>query len=61
MVLHPSIHFEIARLRQRDLVAEAEHRRIAAAFDDAPITSTGRSRLRPASASRSAIEAGLEV
>jgi hypothetical protein len=68
-MLHPSIHFEIARQRHQDLLAEVERLRIAEVVDDAAVTPTARRLQRLANASRSAfdaarhtdVEAGLEV
>jgi hypothetical protein len=71
MVLHPSLHLEIARQRHRDLLAEAERLRIAKACAHAGATPTARPRQGLPSASRPAskpeiarhldVEVGLEV
>jgi hypothetical protein len=42
MVLHPSIHLELARQRHQDLLAEAERRRAADAFRHAGVTPAAR-------------------
>ncbi|HEX9415359.1 MAG TPA: hypothetical protein VF895_01485 [Gaiellaceae bacterium] len=66
MVLHPSIHLEIARQRHQDLLAEAERHRIAKAVDHAAATPTARRRQasRPASKRNRPsldVKTGLEV
>jgi hypothetical protein len=59
MVLHPSIHLEIARQRHQDLLAEAERQRTAKAVDHAGVTPAARRPQRPASASPSALNPGI--
>jgi hypothetical protein len=71
MILHQSIHFEIARQRQQDLLARAERDRIAKAIGHTAAWPTVRRRQGEASASRPAskpeiarhseVEVGLEV
>lgn len=63
MVLHPSIHLEIARQRHQDLLAEAERHRTANALNHAGVTPARRRPRRRASALPSASnpEVGLEV
>jgi hypothetical protein len=68
MILHPSIHFEIARRRQQDLLARAERDRIAKAIGHTAAWPTLRRRQGEASASSKPemarhpeVEVGLEV
>jgi len=68
MILHPSIHFEIARQRQQDLLARGERDRIAKAIGHMAAWPTLRRRQEEASASskpeiarHSEVEVGLEV
>jgi hypothetical protein len=68
MILHPSIHFEIARRRQQDLLARAERDRIAQAIGHTAAWPTLRRRQGEASASSKPemarhpeVEVGLEV
>jgi hypothetical protein len=46
MIVHPTIHLEIARQRHQDALARAERRRIAKAFDRAESAPTLWRRLR---------------
>lgn len=59
MVLHPSIHLEIARQRHQDLLAEAERQRTANAFGHARVTPAARRSQRRTSASLSAFNPGV--
>lgn len=71
MVLHPTIHLEIARQRHRDLLAAAESERSANAFDRAGArlapwrrprrAGIGDPHSRPEIARHSGGEVGLEV
>jgi hypothetical protein len=71
MVLHPSLHLEMARQRYQDLLAEGERQRTAKAADHAGLA-TAAQRLRrrasaspsafnPGAASRSEVDVGFEV
>jgi hypothetical protein len=68
--MHPSIHLEIARQRQKELLAEAERQRITNALDYTEATATVRRRqgratdFRPTPRSiarHSDVEVGMEV
>lgn len=59
MVLHPSIHLEIARRRHQDLLAEAERHRTAKALNHAGVTPAARRSQRRASASPPAFNPGI--
>jgi hypothetical protein len=59
MVLHPSIHLEIARQRHQDLLAEAERQRASNGFRRAGVTPAARRSQRRANASHSAFNSGL--
>lgn len=58
MVLHPSIHLEIARQRHQDLLAEAERERTARALSQARVTPAARRAQRRASALPSVFNPG---
>ncbi len=69
--MYPAIHYELARQRQRDLLAEAERQRAANGFRHAGVTPAARrsrrrantspSASKPGIASHSDVEAGFEV
>lgn len=60
MILHPSVHLEIARQRYIDLLAEAERERIAKALDHSSATGkVRRQRRRPGGALRPALESEI--
>jgi hypothetical protein len=69
--MYSAIHLELARQRQRDLLAEAERRRAANGFRNAGVTAAARRSQRQASArqphstpdlsSHADVEVGFEV
>jgi hypothetical protein len=59
MVLHPSIHLELARQQHQDLHAEAERRRTANALRRAGVPRAARRWQRRASASPSAFNPAI--
>jgi hypothetical protein len=59
MVVHPSIHLELARQRHQDLLAEAERQRAANGFRLTGVSPAARRSPRRANASPSAFNSGL--
>jgi hypothetical protein len=61
MLLHPTIHLELARERHRELLASAERRRTARAIAYPEVSLIAQRRPRGAATPQPAFEPGLEV